>query len=148
MKVIYITTTGDNTLELPTPLDVEGYLLPTPLDVEGYLLPTPLDVEGYLCGLVELAGKVVNLKGDLFLCCDFCEESVVGNIKLPVLRCIKRKQTGIVYNDINHVIWLQVIRPNINSIRLYIANEKGEINTVEKSKLKSTLVLTPPKNEC
>ena len=46
MKVIYITTTGDNTLELPTPLDVEGYL----------------------CGLVELAGKVVNLKGDLFLC--------------------------------------------------------------------------------
>ena len=45
MKVIYITTTGDNTLELPTPLDVEGYL----------------------CGIVELAGKVVNLKGDLFL---------------------------------------------------------------------------------
>ena len=44
MKVIYITTTGDNTLELPTPLDVEGYL----------------------CGIVELAGKVVNLKGDLF----------------------------------------------------------------------------------
>ena len=31
---------------------------------------------------------------------------------------------------------------------LYIANEKGEINTVEKSKLKCTLVLTPPKNEC
>ena len=23
MKVIYITTTGDNTLELPTPLDVK-----------------------------------------------------------------------------------------------------------------------------
>ena len=87
MKVIYITTTGDNTLELPTPLDVEGYL----------------------CGIVELAGKVVNLKGDLFLCCDFCEESIVGNIKLPVLHCIKRKQTGIVFNDINHVIWLKVI---------------------------------------
>ena len=44
MKVIYISTTGDSTLELPTPLDVEGYL----------------------CGIVELAGKVVNLKGDLF----------------------------------------------------------------------------------
>ena len=26
MKEIHITTTGDNTLELPTPLDVEGYL--------------------------------------------------------------------------------------------------------------------------
>ena len=25
MKVLYITTTGDNTLELPTPLDVERY---------------------------------------------------------------------------------------------------------------------------
>ena len=69
----------------------------------------------------------------------------MGDIKLPVLHCIKRKQIGIVYNDINHVIWLQVIRPNINSIRLYIVNEKGEINTVEKSKLKCTLVLTPPK---
>ena len=96
MKVIHIATTGDSTLELPTPLDVEGYL----------------------CSIV------VNLKGDLFLCCDSCEESVVGDIKLPALRCIKRKQTGIVYNDINHVIWLQVIRPNINSIRLYITNIK------------------------
>ena len=45
MKVIYITTTGDNTLELPTHLDVAGYL----------------------CGLVELAGKVVNLKGTIFM---------------------------------------------------------------------------------
>ena len=44
MKVIYISTTGDSTLELPTPLDVEGYL----------------------CGIVELAGKVVNLKGIYF----------------------------------------------------------------------------------
>ena len=79
MKVLYLTTTGDDIIELPTPLDIEGYL----------------------CGIVELAGKVVNLKGDLFLCCDFCEESVIGEIKIPVLRCIKRKQTGIVYNDIN-----------------------------------------------
>ena len=87
----------------------------------------------------------MNLKGDLFLCCDFCEESVVGEIKIPVLRCIKKKQTGIVYNDINHVIWLKVIRLNIANVGLYIANDKGEINTVEKSKLKCTLVFTPPK---
>ena len=40
MKVLYLTTTGDDTIELPTPLDIEGYL----------------------CGIVELAGKVVNLK--------------------------------------------------------------------------------------
>ena len=49
MKVLYLTTTGDDTIELPTPLDIEGYL----------------------CGIVELAGKVVNLKGDLFLCSRF-----------------------------------------------------------------------------
>ena len=49
MKVLYLTTTGDDTIELPTPLDIEGYL----------------------CRIVELAGKVVNLKGDLFLCCAF-----------------------------------------------------------------------------
>ena len=49
------------------------------------------------------------------------------------------------FNDINHMIWLKVIRPNISSVRLYIANDKGEINTVEKSKLKCTLVFTSPK---
>ena len=27
MKVIYISTTGDSTLELPTPLDVEGLFM-------------------------------------------------------------------------------------------------------------------------
>ena len=102
MKVLYLTTTGDDTIELHTPLDIEGYL----------------------CGIVESVGKLVNLKGDLFLCCDFCEESVVHEIKIPVLRYIKRKHTGIVYNDINHVIWMKVIRPNISSVRLYIANDK------------------------
>ena len=71
MKVIYITTTGDNTFELPTPLDVEGYL----------------------CGIVELAGKVVNLKGDLFLCCDFCEESIVGNIGYKSRDLVKSNST-------------------------------------------------------
>ena len=70
MKVIYISTTGDSTLELPTPLDVEGYL----------------------CGIVELAGKVVNLKGDLFLCCDFCEESVVGDINYQFLVVLKESK--------------------------------------------------------
>ena len=44
MKVIYISTTGDSTLELPTPLDVEGYL----------------------CGIVELAGKLSISKGIYF----------------------------------------------------------------------------------
>ena len=92
MKVLYLTTTGDETIELPTPLDIEGYL----------------------CGIVELAGKVVNLKVDLFLCCDFCEDSVVCDIKIPVLRCLKRKQTGIVYNYINHMIWLKVMYVNNN----------------------------------
>ena len=41
------------------------------------------------------------------------------------------------------MIWLKVIRPNISNVRLYIAHDKGE--TVEKSKLKCTLVFTPPK---
>ena len=122
MKVFYLTATGDDIIELPTPLDIEDYL----------------------CGIIELAAKVVNLK-DLFLCCDFCEESVVAEIKIPVLRCIKRKQTGIIYNNIDHVIWLEVIRPNITSVRLYTANDKGEINAVEKNKLKCTLVFTSPK---
>ena len=69
----------------------------------------------------------------------------MGEIMMPVLRSIKRKTNGMVNNDINHVIWLRVMRPHISNIRLYISDEHGEIKTVDQKKLKCTLLFIPPK---
>ena len=91
-----------------------------------------------------MSGKVNTFKGDLFLCCDICEESDIGENMMPVLRSIKRKTNGMIINDINHVIWLRVMRPHIRYIRLYISDEFGEIKTVDKNKLNCTLLFVPP----
>ena len=124
MKALYVTTDGDDTVDLPVPLEVEGYA----------------------CGIIDMTGKINNsFKGDLFLCCDICEESFVGDIMMPVLRSIKRKANGLVVNDINHVVWLRVMRPHISNIRFYIANVNGEILTVDNNKLKCTLLFIPPR---
>ena len=123
MKALYLSTKGDDTIDLPVPLEVENYL----------------------CSIVEMSGKVNTLKEDLFLCCDICKESFMGEIMMPVLRSIKRKANGMVNNDINHVIWLRVMRTHISNIHLYISDEYGEIKTVDKNKLKCTLLFIPPK---
>ena len=123
MKALYLSTQGDDTIDLPVPLEVENYL----------------------CGIVEMSGKVNTFKGDLFLCCHICEESYMGENMIPVLRSIKRKTNGMVINDINHVIWLPVMRPHISNIRLYISDESGEIKTVDKNKLNCTLLFVPSK---
>ena len=81
MKALYLSTKGDDTIDLPVPLEVKNYL----------------------CRVVEMSGKV-NKKGDLFLCCDICEESYIGENMMPVLRSIQRKTNGMIINDINHVI--------------------------------------------
>ena len=123
MNVMYLTITGDDTLELPVPLEVEGYT----------------------CGVIEMSGKINNFKGDLFLCSDICEESIVGDIRMPVLRSIRRKTNGLILNDLNHIVWLNVMRRHINTIHFYIANAKGEIVAFADSRLKCTLVFTPAK---
>ena len=67
MKAVYISITEDDTVELATPLEVEGY---------------------GVC-VIEMNGRVQNgFKDSLYLCCDICEESYVNNTKMPILRRI------------------------------------------------------------
>ena len=120
MKSLYITTSGDTTLELPIPIDADDCL----------------------CGIIELNEKLSTYRGDLFLCSDICEESIAGDTVMPVLQNIKRRGNGVIINDINHVIWLRVIRPKISSINFYIANAYGEIMSFGEEKLKCTLLFT------
>ena len=128
MKVIYLTTNGDTTT----------------------ILPYPLEVQGYGCGVFEMDGKIslpksggnANRNNGLFLCCNIVEESFVGNIKMPVLRYIKRKNANV-SSEIQNVIWLKVMRPTISSIRLYITDEHGEIVSLPRNYLSCTLLFTP-----
>ena len=78
---------------------------------------------------------------NLYLCSDIVEESDVGNIKMPVLRYLKRKN-GIPV-EINNVIWLNVMRPSISRIHLYIADETGKILSFPKNTLNCTLLFIP-----
>ena len=122
MNAVYLFTDGDRTTDLPIPLEVEGYG----------------------CGVIEMTGKIKNgFKDNLYLCCNICEESYVNNIRLPVLRYLNRNSNGLINKGIDHVIWLRVMRPNISSIRLYIADENGEIVSVEGNKLNCTLLFVP-----
>lgn len=139
MHAVYLSTDGDSTT----------------------MLSTPLEVQGYGCGVIELNGKVtipkkllrtnstpidnnLNVEGfteNLYLCSDIVEESDVGNIKMPVLRYLKRR-SGIPA-QINNVIWLRVMRPSISRIRLYIADETGKILSLPKNTLNCTLLFIP-----
>ena len=69
---------------------------------------------------------VILLKSHLYLCCDIVKESFVGNLKIPVLLCIKQKNNTFIGN-VFKVIWLKVMRPTISSIRLYICDDEGKI---------------------
>ena len=136
MQAVYLSTNGDTTT----------------------FLSTPLEVQDYGCAIFEFDGKVTIPKrmmksnppvdGDedrfsdnLYLCSDIVEESDVGNIKMPVLRFLKRKN-GIPL-AIDNVIWLRVMRPSITKIRLYIADENGKILSVPKNTLNCTLLFVP-----
>ena len=102
MKAVYLSTKSDQTT----------------------VLIFPSEVQGFGCRVVEIIGKVLLPKNkkdisNLYLCCNIVDESFVGNLKIPVLRCIERKN-GVITSNINNIIWLNVMRPTISSIRLYI----------------------------
>ena len=95
-----------------------------------------------------MTGKVFHSgKEPIYLCSNICEESFVGQNKMPVWRRIKRGASGIGNSDIHNVIWIHVMRPTISSIRLYISNGKGEIISLGSEELNCTLLFSPNKNE-
>ena len=109
---------------------------------------TPTDEEGKIPPHEELKDQSLEQNNDgftnnLYLCSDIVEESDVGNIKMPVLCSLKRKN-GIPV-EINNVVWLRVKRPSISRIRLYIADDRGKVFSLPKNTLNCTLLFIPPK---
>lgn len=116
-------------------------------------LAETLELEGYGVGVIEMYGKIIvenKSHGDpLFLCSDINQDSYVENIKLPVLREIRRNQkNGFVNNNINKIIWLKVTRRSISKIRLYICDAKGNIVSLKNKDLHCTLLFIPDRTKC
>ena len=110
-----------------------------------YLAET-LELEGYGCGVIDVHGKLENGNGhSYYLCCDMTEDVFVNNIKLPVLRQIRTNSKDFISSQINHVIWLKITRSTISKIRLYICNEKGDVQSFKGRGLFCTLLLIPNK---
>ena len=112
------------------------------------VFPTPLEREGYMVKVVEMEGKINDSaipknNSELFLCCDFCEESYVGNTLMPVLRKIKTDGNGNVLDNLHQSIWVKVMRPTITRISVFICNDKGQRLSLSNKHLKCTLVFVP-----
>ena len=125
----------------PIYLKLEGTELTT-------VFPTPLEREGYMVKVVEMEGKIDHStnerkNAELFLCCDFCEESYIGNILMPVLRKIKRNDKGKIMDNLHQSIWVKVMRPTITRISIYICTDKGQKVSFSENQLKCTLVFVP-----
>ena len=135
MHAVYLTTNGDTTTFLSTPLEVQGYGCGI-IELDGkVIIPkrlmknkpkpmpsppmTPTDEEGKIPPHEELKDQSLEQNNDgftnnLYLCSDTVEELDVGNIKMPVLRSLKRKN-GIPV-EINNVVWLWVKRSSVSRI--------------------------------
>lgn len=113
-------------------------------------LAVPLNLEGYACGLISIRGrinKIVEKDKSIFLCCDIIEESSINEKRLPIIREILRNSRGIVDEKLENIIWLQVLRPYISNVRLYISDENGEIISFPGQKVYCTLLFIPPKKK-
>ena len=164
MHAVYLTTNGDTTTFLSTQFEVQGYGCGI-IELDGkVIIPkrlmknkpkpmpsppmTPTDEEGKIPPHEELKDQSLEQNNDgftnnLYLCSDIVEESDVGNIKMPVLRSLKRKN-GIPV-EINNVVWLRVKRPSMSRIQLYIADDRGKVFSLPKNTLNCTLLFIPPK---
>ena len=132
MKVLYLSTNGDTTT----------------------VLPYPLELQGYGCAVIDMNGKITSPKSgsngpydNLYLCCNIVEESLVENVKMPILQTIIRRNNIVSPGQIHNLIWLKVMRPSISNIRLYIADKTGDIISLSRNKLNCTLLFVPNPTE-
>lgn len=111
-------------------------------------LAVPLSGTGYGVGLFEVNGRIVlkdtNKKNkEVYLCSDICEDSNVNEIKMPVVRHLKRNPNGVITTTVDNVVWLRINRPEIVTIRMYIADSDGELVPLSTYRLSCLLLFTP-----
>jgi hypothetical protein len=101
----------------------------------------------YGCGISQIHGKIVptiRTEGDLYLCCDIIAPCYVGQNKIPCLTLIKKKEkTGFVSIVYPKIIWHEVIRNTIPSVRLYITDKSGHLVSLKSCDLNCQLLVLP-----
>lgn len=122
------------------------------LKTEGDTVNTLADIihlnprKSYGIGLFGLYGKLTrnNKDDNLYLCCDIISQAHVGSIKLPCLDIIKSKEkSGALSLSIPKIMWLNIVRYKISTIRLYITDENGEIASLKTCQLNCKLLIIP-----
>ena len=93
-------------------------------------LKQPLSFHGYwMCSLTDFQCEIPQTKGiNLWVFSNLCDEMVVGDVNLPLLRRIPL--TGVVGNMENHTSnprnYLHIAHRDISSISLYIYGDAME----------------------
>lgn len=115
-------------------------------------LPNPLQLKNYAVGLTQINGTINsdtwNGQGmyGMYLCSDVCEPCLGATAKssfvAPILAPIA-KGKGIFVKDITNVIWLKTSRDEIESITLYLTDEKNAKLSKADCHLTCTLVFIP-----
>ncbi len=112
-------------------------------------LPVQINVGNTGCALFEAVGSVSPPINDpLFICVDFIESSMVGDLMLPILRRITLEvqddgKSAVIDELFNKMLWLPINRSPITEIRVYICDEQGNIPSFKSCHLSCTLVCIP-----
>lgn len=97
-------------------------------------LPERLALSGaWKCGLVDYQLPVVP-STLLFLCCDACDESVVGSFKLSVLASLKGKSSRVL-----NIAYISLKIHDTENLRIYIRTAKGKPVSFRKGTTYCTL---------
>ena len=99
------------------------------------LLPKPLDLQGvYSCALLEIDFDK-KLNKDVYLFCDMCEYSYLRDGYQPILRVIQKTSV------FTKLIYIPVKTSRINTIRIYIRDEEGQVPSLNVKSCRCTISL-------
>jgi hypothetical protein len=111
-------------------------------------LAQTINIKGYALGLLNVSGYLRNWnssKRSLYLCVDLVRDSFVNEVMLPVVHVLATCNRSNVIADISNPIWLKTNREYVNTVHIYLTDEKGTKQSFSDSLLRCSLVLIPPK---
>jgi hypothetical protein len=102
--------------------------------------PNPLILNGeWEVALVEMGFKEAKSKNqvDVFICCDICDNSLVGEGSLPILKChttTSRKNAKYMVHKYGKLCYIALKQHVVSTIRVYIITQTpGEESVIEEA---------------
>jgi len=123
-------------------------------------LPSAMNLKGKGVGLIDINGYYNPDKAvkNLFLCCDFIEENSIicqsnCNLVLPVLRQLNFKFKNAtdlsfrIKEVYNKILFLPCNRDEVDTVRMYLADEEGKVPSFNSCDLKCSLLIYQPEHQ-